>query len=174
MRAMVKLAHLHSLLKTDSRTQKTGRKLAPGLREEGELRAVPVIHGSSGTPTHLPGTTWDTETDLSATSTQALRSNGEISRIGRNNRIFIPLIHIQFFCVSSSTLSFPPLSSAMHMRFGCISHLNESSFLFLLFSAQHLWWTQNTYALLLPVAPTWRVRSSYCFVKRSKINIKDY
>lgn len=68
MRAMVKLAHLHSLLKTDSRTQKTMRKLAPGLREEHELRAIPVIHGSSGTPTYLPGTTWDTETDLSATS----------------------------------------------------------------------------------------------------------
>lgn len=68
MPAMGKLAHLHSLLKTDSRTQKTGRKLAPGLREEDELRAVPVIHGSSGTPTHLPGTTWATETDLSSTS----------------------------------------------------------------------------------------------------------
>lgn len=55
-------------------------------------------------------------------SSGALSSNGEISRMGRNNRIFIPLIHIQFFSPSP----FASLSPRrMHMSSGCMSHSNE-------------------------------------------------
>lgn len=53
-----------------------------------------------------PCDSWNTSRSLphQYISSGALSSNGEISKMGRNNRIFIPLIHIQFF-------SPPPIAS---------------------------------------------------------------
>lgn len=65
------------------------------LKWHGRTRLPATPSGSGNTSRSLPH---------QYISSGALSSNGEISRMGRNNRIFIPLIHIQFF-------SPPPIAS---------------------------------------------------------------
>lgn len=125
-----------------------------GFRSEGG-RLIPfrtIIHSSSGTThTSPPDYMGHRNRSLCYINIFQLEHRGAIgiSRMGRNNRIFIPLIHIQFFCLSSFHLSFSPSLLTMHMRFGCISHLNESSVAPFLPLP-----TLNTHTLFLPHCTT--------------------